>query len=172
MGIWIAQAWRAAAAQTELLTGLGTRWNTQLRLSLNCRNLNLCPQRRLSHSDWHGHIDVVAFASEVLMPPDIRDDVKVAGRRAQFSTFAFSRHAHARTSVHAGRYPNLHGFGFGQCALAFTERAWRPAFARAPPLGTLLGEAQTSARTLHLTRPFARRASGDCPAGVTGAVTS
>src|SRR5690349_16140866 len=150
MGIWIAQAWCATAAQTELLPGLGTWRNAQLRLALDCRDLYLCPQRRFSHSDRDGHIDVVTFAGEVLMPPDIRNDVKIARRRTQSSAFTFSGHAHAGASVDAGGNSNFDGFSFRQCALAFTKRARWPALAASPAIRTLLSESESSARALHL----------------------
>src|SRR5690349_6276215 len=140
MCIWIAQARCAAAAQAELLPGLCTRWNTQLRFALDGGDFNLRPQGRFGHSDRHRHIDIVTFAREVLMPPHVRDDVKIARRRAQPSAFALGRHAHARTSIDTCRYSHFDCFSFRKSALAFTERARRAALAGAAAIRTLLSE--------------------------------
>src|SRR5215471_965359 len=138
MCIWIAQAWRAAAAQTELLPRLRAGRNTQLRLALDSRDFNLRSECCLGYSDRHRHIDVVTLAGEVLMPSNVSYDVKIARGRPQPSAFAFAGHAHTRASIDACRYSNLYRFSLGQCALAFTERARRPALAGAPAVRTLL----------------------------------
>src|SRR5215213_1000863 len=79
---------------------------------------------------------------------------------------------HARASVHARRYPNLHRLGLRHRPLAVAERARRPALARAAAVGALLREAHAPARLLHLPRAVAGRAGDGVAARVARAVAA
>src|SRR2546430_1319464 len=63
--VWIAERWRAACAQTELLSRLGSGWNSQLRFARNSWDFNFGAERGFRHGNGHRHVNVVALAREI-----------------------------------------------------------------------------------------------------------
>src|SRR5690349_2273058 len=168
----IAQRWRAAIAQTKLLSRLRARRNAQLRLPLNCRHFDLRAQRCFRHRDRHRHINVIALAREVFMFANVRDDVQISRRRTQTSALALAGNANPRASLDTRRYANLHRLILRRHTFTVTKRTRSTSPASTAAVLTLLRETQTTARALHLARSFARRTNNHWSTDVARAVAT
>src|SRR5689334_15785139 len=87
---------------------------------------------------------------------NVRDDVQVARRRPKPAAFALPRNSHTRTSLNTSRNANLHGLSLRYHTFAVTQRTRCSPSSRAATIRTLLRKPQTTTRTLHLARAFAR----------------
>ena len=72
----------ALLAQAQFLSTLRARRNAQQRAAIDGRHLNLRAQRGFGEGDWHGQVNVVAFALEDRMLAHAHDDVQIAGGSA------------------------------------------------------------------------------------------
>ena len=113
----------SAAAELELVAGLGSVVNFEADLSVQGRDDDLRAQRRLHKGHRHLAKDVVSLPLKEGMRPHRHGHMEVAGRAAVGTGVAAASHRKHLSVVDAGRHGNLQVAGAADASLSRTGRA-------------------------------------------------
>src|ERR1700730_9347492 len=114
----------SVAAKTKLGVALRSRRNLQGSLALQGRNSNLTAQGRGNKGERYFAIEVVFFAREYLMFPDMNHDVKISGRTAANPGLTVTGRTQTGSIVNAGRNLQFDPRTLLQTSIASTISAW------------------------------------------------